>query len=125
MEGKVVPISPRRIAGSDIHFAPAMRAGNWVFLTGIEAVDYDVGLHPDVAGNPALPYHGLPRHRREGDSICARFKDLLGQAGTNFANTVRLDQYYPPRGAAPHHRPNDRPPGGPPPSHPQTAPPCC
>lgn len=95
MEGKVIPISPLRIAGSDIHFAPAMRAGNWVFLTGIEAVDYDVGLHRDVAGNPALPYHGLPRHRREGDSICARFKDLLGQAGTSFANTVRLDQYYP------------------------------
>jgi enamine deaminase RidA (YjgF/YER057c/UK114 family) len=72
-----------------------MKAGNWVFLTGIEAVDYGAGLHPDVAGTAGLPNHGLPKHRREGDFICARFKELLGEAGTSFANTVRLDQYYP------------------------------
>ena len=95
MTSQVTPISPVRIAGTDIHYAPAVKAGNWVFLTGAEAVDYEVGLHPAVVGNPALPYHGLPKHRREGDYICARFKELLGAAGTNFANTVRLDQYYP------------------------------
>ena len=95
MTSQVTPISPVRIAGTDIHYAPAVKAGNWVFLTGVEAVDYKVGLHPAVVGNPALPYHGLPKHRREGDYICARFKELLGAAGTNFANTVRLDQYYP------------------------------
>ena len=89
------PIGAVRIAHRDIHYAPAIKAGNWVFLTGIEAVDYGAGLHADVEGNPALPYHGLPRHRREGDFICARFKSLLGEAGTTFANTVRLDQYYP------------------------------
>ena len=95
MAGGVTPVGALRIPGTDIHYAPAMKAGDWVFLTGVEAVDYDVGLHPAVAGNTALPYHGLPRHRREGDFICARFKDLLSQAGTSFANTVRLDQYYP------------------------------
>ena len=95
MAGNTTPIGAVRIANSDIHYAPAMKAGNWVFLTGIEAVDYDAGLHPAVAGNPRLPHHGLPRHRREGDFICARFRELLGQAGTSFANTVRLDQYYP------------------------------
>ncbi len=95
MANKVVPINPLRIPGTDIHYAPGIKAGNWVFLTGIEAVDYGVGLHPVVAGNPEFPYHGLPRHRREGDFVCARFRELLAQAGTSFSNTVRLDQYYP------------------------------
>ena len=95
MKGKVTPIGAVRIPGTDIHYAPAIKAGSWVFLTGIEAVDYGSGLHPDVSGNPALPYHGLPKHRREGDFICARLSALLKEAGTSFANTVRLDQYYP------------------------------
>ena len=95
MASKVIPIRPMLIPGSDIHFAPGMKAGNWVFLTGIEAADYGVGMHPIVAGNVDFPNHGLPKNRREGDFICARFKELLGEAGTSFANTVRLDQYYP------------------------------
>lgn len=95
MKGKVTPIGAVRIPGSDIHYAPAIKAGSWVFLTGIEAVDYGAGLHADVIGNPELPYHGLPKHRREGNFICARLSQLLKEAGTTFTNTVRLDQYYP------------------------------
>ncbi len=91
----ITPIGTMRIAGSDIHYAAGMKAGTWVFLTGIEAVDHRTGLHPAVRGDPALPYHGLPRHRREGDFICSSLSDLLREAGTSFANTVRLDQYYP------------------------------
>ena len=95
MAGKVTPLGALRIPRTDIHYAPCVKAGNWIFLTGIEAVDYASGLHPAVAGTPGLPHHGLPRHRREGDVICARFKQLLADCGTSFANTVRLDQYYP------------------------------
>ena len=95
MAAKVAMIDPVRVPGTDIHLAPLVKAGRWVFLNGIEAVDHAVGLHPSVAGNAALPYHGLPKTRREGDFICARFKELLEKAGTSFANTVRLDQYYP------------------------------
>ena len=95
MAGKVTPVGAITIPHTDIRYAPCIKAGNWVFLNGIEAVDYERGLHPTVAGTPGLPHHGLPRNRREGDVICARFKDLLAQCGTSFANTVRLDQYYP------------------------------
>ena len=95
MAGKVVAIDAVRIPATDIHLAPAVKAGPWVFLNGIEAVDYALGLHPSVAGNAELPYHGLAKTRREGDFICARLKELLEKAGTSFANTVRLDQYYP------------------------------
>ena len=95
MKSKVTAIGAVRIPGSDIHYAPAIKAGSWIFLTGIEAVDYGAGLHADVAGNPELPYHGLPKHQREGNFICARLSELLKEAGTTFTNTVRLDQYYP------------------------------
>ena len=91
----VSPIGAVLIPGTDINYAPAIKAGRWVFLTGIEATDYTSGLHPLVAGNEEMPCHGLPRHRREGDYICTRFRELLAQAGTSFSNTVRLDQYYP------------------------------
>ena len=95
MKGQVTPLGVVRIPGSDIHYASGMKAGHWIWLTGIEAVDYRAGLHPAVQGNPDLPYHGLPKHRREGDYICARLSELLKAAGSSFANTVRLDQYYP------------------------------
>lgn len=95
MKTKVVPIGAIRIPLSDIHYAPAMKGGNWVFLTGIEAVDHGAGLHADVLSVAELPHHGLPRHRREGDFICSRLSRLLDEAGTSFSNTVRLDQYYP------------------------------
>ena len=95
MGANVVTIDPVRIPGTDIHLATAVKAGPWVFLNGIEAVDYAVGLDPSVAGTAQLPYHGLPKTRREGDFICARLRQLLEKAGTSFANTVRLDQYYP------------------------------
>ena len=95
MAAQIAMIDPIRIPGTDIHLAPAVKAGPWVFLNGIEAVDYALGLHPRVAGTKELPYHGLPKTRREGDFICARFKELLEKGGTSFANTVRLDQYYP------------------------------
>jgi enamine deaminase RidA (YjgF/YER057c/UK114 family) len=95
MATSATPVGAFSIPGTDIHCAPVMKAGHWVFLNGIEAVDYAAGLHPSVAGTPGLPHHGLPKHRREGDYICARFRELLAAAGTGFANTVRLDQYYP------------------------------
>jgi enamine deaminase RidA (YjgF/YER057c/UK114 family) len=95
MKGKVTPLGVVRIPDSDIHYARGMKAGNWVFLSGIEAVDYRTGLHHSVLGDRRLPYHGLPKHRREGDYICARLSELLKEAGTSFGNTVRLDQYYP------------------------------
>ena len=91
MAANVEPIDPIRIPGTDIHLAPLVKAGPWVFLNGIEAVDYAVGLHPGVAGNPELPYHGLPKTRREGDFICARLKELLEKAGTSFANVAAFN----------------------------------
>lgn len=91
----VQPLSPVRIGGTDVYYAPGIKAGNWVFLTGHEATDYETGLAPEVRGKPGLPLHGLPKNRREGNFILERFRRLLGEAGTDLAHGVRLDQYYP------------------------------
>ncbi|MCE2947693.1 MAG: hypothetical protein ACK52M_10385 [bacterium] len=90
---------------SPLSHAVSTRAGPWIFINGLEATDAGQRLSGEVAGEPALPLHGLPRHRREGDVIARRLKSLLAEAGTSFQNTVRLDQYYPTWQAVnPYHR---------------------
>jgi enamine deaminase RidA (YjgF/YER057c/UK114 family) len=88
-------LSARRFEGSAVEHADCVRAGDWVFLNGIEATDYRSGLDGAVKGPPELPWHGQPKHRREGDHIVGRIQRLLEQAGTDFSHSVRLDQYYP------------------------------
>src|SRR4051812_14799958 len=89
-------LSRTRFEGSEVEHAACVKGGNWIFLTGIEANDASGGgLPASVAGRPELPFHGLPRHRREGDYIVERMRRLLTECGTSFANAVRLDQYYP------------------------------
>jgi enamine deaminase RidA (YjgF/YER057c/UK114 family) len=90
---------------SHLAHAVCVRAGPWVFINGLEATDANHSLAVEVAGEPGLSLHGLPRHRREGDFIAQRLKSLLAHAGTSFLNTVRLDQYYPTWQAVnPYHR---------------------
>lgn len=79
---------------SESSHAACVKAGPWVFLNGIEAIDYGHGLAADSAASEALPLHGVPKHRREGDAVAARLQTLLTRAGTSFSQTVRLDQYY-------------------------------
>ena len=88
-------LAPVQIADTDVSFAQGVKAGNWIFLTGHEATDFTTGLAPAVGGKPHFPAHGLPKHRREGDFILARFQEILAGAGSDLAHGVRLDQYYP------------------------------
>ena len=89
------PLAPVRIGGTDILFAQGIKAGDWLFFTGHEAIDFETGLAPAVVGPAGLPNHGLPRHRREGNFILNRLSGLLKKAGSDLAHGVRLDQYYP------------------------------
>jgi len=91
----VKPISPVRIAESDIVFAQGIRAGNWLFFTGHEASDFKYGIDPAVAGNPAMPLGGAPRYLREGRFIFDRFAKLIAAEGGDLQHIVRVDQYYP------------------------------
>lgn len=65
-----------------------------MFVNGIEATDHRSRIDPAAALSEALPLHGAPKHKREGDVITARLRELLHRAGTDFSHSVRLDQYY-------------------------------
>lgn len=98
--------SVENLLGTTVPYAYAVRAGPWVFLTGHEAYDWRTGrIDETVSGPPGFPLFG--RHhesRREADFIFQRMRGLLGEFGTDFAHSLRLDQYYPdPRAVAAYH----------------------
>jgi len=89
----VTPIGAVELGTAGVAYAPAMRAGPWVFATGLMADDLATGMDPAVimAGNP---HGGPPRHEREAAAIYRRLASLLAAGGADFRRVVRLDQYY-------------------------------
>jgi hypothetical protein len=85
----------RRLLGTNVPFAYAVKAGPWIFLTGHEAFDFETGITEAVAGAPGFPLYGRPRWRREGDFILQRMQQILKEFGSDLPHSVRLDQYYP------------------------------
>ena len=83
------------LAGSGIAYAYAVKAGPWLFLTGHEAFDFAAGPAPEVEGPSAFPSYGAPRLKREAQYILARMRKTLGELGSDFKHSVRVDQYYP------------------------------
>jgi enamine deaminase RidA (YjgF/YER057c/UK114 family) len=92
---EIKPIAPVRIGQTDIVYAQGIRAGSWLFFTGHEATDFEHGIAATVTGKPGLPLGGLPRYRREGDFLYARFAKLIASEGGDLRHIVRVDQYYP------------------------------
>jgi enamine deaminase RidA (YjgF/YER057c/UK114 family) len=90
----VEPLLPIKIGKGRIPFAPGMRAGPWVFASGILARDEKGGLAPEAADGPR-PLSGLPRWYREAICLYRRAEEVLRAGGTDFAHTVRTDQYFP------------------------------
>lgn len=80
---------------SGLPVSRAVKAGRWLFLSGLLGGDFEGGLDPTVRGKPGLPLDGPPRHRREGDFILRQAARYLEAAGSNLSNAIRLDQFYP------------------------------
>jgi enamine deaminase RidA (YjgF/YER057c/UK114 family) len=91
-----VAIEPRtaRLLGGAVNYAYAVKAGPFVFLNGHEGYDFEAGVVPAAAGAPGFPEHGKPPLRREADYIFEHMGRILKSFGTDFAHSVRLDQYY-------------------------------
>jgi len=83
------------LAGTGVPYAYAVKAGQWLFLTGHEAFDFASGLAPEVEGPAGFPSFGAPRLKREAEYILKRMRKLLGEFGSDFRHSVRVDQYYP------------------------------
>ncbi len=82
------------LVGSAVNHAYAVKAGPFVFLNGHEGFDFAAGVVPAVAGAPGFPDYGKPGLRREADYVLDRMGHILNSFGTDFAHTVRLDQYF-------------------------------
>src|SRR5215831_9032145 len=98
--------SVENLLGTPVPYAFAVKAGPWLFLTGHEAYDWRTGMIDEAVSGP--PGYALFGHhhksRREADFIFNRMRHVLDEFGTDFAHSVRLDQYYPnPRAVAAYH----------------------
>ena len=89
----VTPLLPVELGSGKIKFAQGMKAGRWVFATGVMAQDFVNGIAPDVLA-VRTPHFGLPKREKEALRIFENLDAVLRAAGTDRANLVRTDQYY-------------------------------
>jgi enamine deaminase RidA (YjgF/YER057c/UK114 family) len=93
MTKSVEPLLPVELGAGKIKFAQGMKAGRWVFATGLMAQDFANGIAPDVLAESA-PHAGLPKREKEALRIFENLDAVLRSAGTDRGNLVRTDQYY-------------------------------
>jgi len=87
------PLLPVELGAGKIKFAQGVKAGRWVFATGLMAQDFINGIAPDVLAE-ARPHGGLPKREKEARRIFENLDAILRAGGTEPANLVRTDQYY-------------------------------
>jgi enamine deaminase RidA (YjgF/YER057c/UK114 family) len=87
------PLLPVELGPGGVKFARGMKAGSWVFATGLMAQDFTSGIAPDVLAESA-PHAGLPKREKEAQRIFDNLDAVLAAAGTDHASLVRTDQYY-------------------------------
>jgi enamine deaminase RidA (YjgF/YER057c/UK114 family) len=89
----VEPLLPVELGPGRIKFAQGIKAGRWVFATGLMAQDFANGIAPDVLAE-RTPHAGLPKREKEALRIFENLDAVLRAAGTDRSNLVRTDQYY-------------------------------
>jgi enamine deaminase RidA (YjgF/YER057c/UK114 family) len=91
------PLLPVELGAGKVKFARGMKAGRWVFATGLMAQDFaqDLvhGIAPDVLAE-RTPHAGRPKREKETLRIYENLDAVLRAAGTDRTNLVRTDQYY-------------------------------
>src|SRR5215471_15039714 len=87
------PLLPVELGAGRVRFAQGIKAGRWVFATGLMAQDFVNGIAPDVLAERA-PHSGLPKREKEAARIFENLDAVLRAAGTDRSNLVRTDQYY-------------------------------
>lgn len=87
------PLLPVEIGGGNVHFAQGMRAGRWVFVSGVLGQDFKNGISPDVLSE-TLPHAGAPKREKEAALIFDHLDAVLAAGQTDLAHVVRTDQYY-------------------------------
>src|ERR1043165_9102089 len=89
----VEPVLPVELGPGKVKFAQGIKAGRWVFATGLMAQDFVNGIAPDVLAERA-PHGGLPKREKEAQRIFENLDAVLRAARTDRTHLVRTDQYY-------------------------------
>jgi len=90
----VKPLRPVIIPKGNIHYAPGVRAGRWIFATGHKGTaDYLSGMARDVL-RPGAPHSASPKLRREAEQIFRNTARVFAAGGGDMRNIVRVDQNY-------------------------------
>ena len=87
------PLLPVELGAGKIKFAQGIKAGRWVFASGLMAQDFVNGIAPDVLSE-RTPHSGLPKREKEALRIFQNLEAVLRAAGTDPSHLVRTDQYY-------------------------------
>src|SRR5258705_13679408 len=87
------PLLPVELGAGKVKFAQGIKAGRWVFATGVMAQDFKNGIAADELSERA-PHAGLPKREKEALSIWQNIDAELRAAGTDRCNLVRTDQNY-------------------------------
>ena len=82
MTKSVEPLLPVELGAGKIKFAQGMKAGRWVFATGLMAQDFVNGIAPDVLAE-RTPHAGLPKREKEALRIFENLDAVLRAAGTD------------------------------------------
>ena len=80
MTKSVEPLLPVELGAGKIKFAQGMKAGRWVFATGLMAQDFVNGIAPDVLAERA-PHAGSPKREKEALRIFENLDAVLHAAG--------------------------------------------
>ena len=92
-EVRVQPLLPQVFKGN-VLYAAGVRAGRWIFATGLNGlVDYTTGA-PSAVMRPRLPHWDTSKLRREADQIFRNLDAVMRAGGGGLENAVRLDQHY-------------------------------
>ena len=91
---QIESLLPIRFGRSRVPFARGVRAGPWVFASGILATDDKGNLAPE-ASDGGRPLSGLPRWYREASCLYRKAAEVLKAGGADFGHVVRADQYFP------------------------------
>jgi enamine deaminase RidA (YjgF/YER057c/UK114 family) len=77
----------------DIHQPHAVRAGDFVFLSGIYATDFTGGLAPEARLHPEMPWFGSSA-KKQTDYILKNMAGVCRGAGTHLKNVVWTQNFY-------------------------------
>lgn len=74
-------------------FSPAIRYGQWLFVSGVMATDFENGLAAKARVDPNVPLAGEHALVRESQVLFEYMHDVLRAAGADLQNAVRIDQF--------------------------------